>query len=392
MYFFIFILCVNTMTSRINTNAFFDFSCGGTDRRTVVRIYLDQVVGYTKEEDRLPLLQTHPNLVQTLTCVTDPVTETGSFALTFGGQTTSPIAINSTAAVVRTALEDLSTITKVGVRYVNVNVDVNADSATPLHPCSSDGSIRVFITLVDVSSSKSSKASFNQRATLEVAPISGVLSTSTVPRNVSLVLSVEQERLFTNDTTTPASFHVSGSVHARAIDGTVDFQAHSLDLQTERRLTIDKACASGYEIIYTLVSNGGTVVPLLSTGTNNLVSGPVTVFSGAPHHLGMMVLPDYIGAWLETTNQYSPMETQPSVGIYDLGHNLADWVREVFIVHVGGTRCVISSTDHTMKMHACLTLNVECIRTCLFIFLFDVEIQGRVGSILTFFSILLIFR
>ena len=318
----------------INTNAFFDFSCGGTDRRTVVRIYLDQVVGYTKEEDRLPLLQTHPNLVQTLTCVTDPVTETGSFALTFGGQTTSPIAINSTAAVVRTALETLSTITKVGVRYVNVNVDVNADSATPLHPCSSDGSIRVFITLVVVSSSKSSKASFNQRATLEVAPISGVLSTSTVPRNVSLVLSVEQERLLTNDTTTPASFHVSGSVHARAIDGTVDFQAHSLDLQTERRLTIDKACASGYEIIYTLVSNGGTVVPLLSTGTNNVVSGPVTVFSGAPHHLGMMVLPDYIGAWLETTNQYSPMEIQPSVGIYDLGHNLADWVREVLYMLV----------------------------------------------------------
>jgi hypothetical protein len=60
--------------------------CGGKDRRTVVRIYLDQVVGYTKEEDRLPLLQIHPNLVQTLTCVTDPVTETGSFALTFGGQ------------------------------------------------------------------------------------------------------------------------------------------------------------------------------------------------------------------------------------------------------------------------------------------------------------------
>ena len=126
--------------------------------------------------------------------------------------------------------------------------------------------------------------------------------------------------------------------------------------------------------------------------TNTILVFVQWLTSGAPHHLGMMVLPDYIGAWLETTNQYSPMETQPSVGIYDLGHNLADWVREVFIVHVGGTRCVISSTDHTMKMHACLTLNVECIRTCLFIFLFDVEIQGRVGSRLTFFSILLIFR
>ena len=49
-----------------------------------------------------------------------------------------------------------------------------------------------------------------------------------------------------------------------------------------------------YEFIYTLVSNGGTVVPLLSTGTNNVVSSPVTVFSGAPHHLRMMVLPHFI--------------------------------------------------------------------------------------------------
>ena len=47
-------------------------------------------------------------------------------------------------------------------------------------------------------------------------------------------------------------------------------------------------------------------------------------------------------------------------------------VREVFIVHVGGTRCVTSSTDNTMNIHARITLNVECIRTCIFIVLFDV--------------------
>ena len=53
-------------------------------------------------------------------------------------------------------------------------------------------------------------------------------------------------------------------------------------------------------------------------------------------------------------------------------------VREVLMIHVGGTRCVTSSTDHYLKMHACITLSVECIRTCICICLFDVSIQGRV--------------
>jgi hypothetical protein len=47
-------------------------------------------------------------------------------------------------------------------------------------------------------------------------------------------------------------------------------------------------------------------------------------------------------------------------------------VREVFIVHVGCTRCVTSSTDNNLKIHARITLNVEFIRTCIFIFLFYV--------------------
>ena len=42
--------------------------------------------------------------------------------------------------------------------------------------------------------------------------------------------------------------------------------------------------------------------------------------------------------------------------------------KSVFImIHVSGTRCVTSSTDNIMKIHAGITLTVECIRTCLFV-------------------------
>jgi hypothetical protein len=61
------------------------------------------------------------------------------------------------------------------------------------------------------------------------------------------------------------------------------------------------------------------------------------------------------------------------------------YVNLVFVVHVGGSRGVTSSTDHIMNIHAWITLNGEFIRTCLFVFLLYVEIQGRVSSILTFF-------
>jgi hypothetical protein len=44
-------------------------------------------------------------------------------------------------------------------------------------------------------------------------------------------------------------------------------------------------------------------------------------------------------------------------------------VREVFIVHVGGTRCVTSSTDNIMNIRARKTLTVEFIRTGIFVFL-----------------------
>ena len=49
------------------------------------------------------------------------------------------------------------------------------------------------------------------------------------------------------------------------------------------------------------------------------------------------------------------------------------YVKPVFIIHVGGTRCVTSSTDNIMKIHARITLNVEFIRGYIFIFLFYVN-------------------
>jgi hypothetical protein len=41
-------------------------------------------------------------------------------------------------------------------------------------------------------------------------------------------------------------------------------------------------------------------------------------------------------------------------------------VRAVFMIHVGGTRCVTSRTDNIMNIRARITLTVECIRTCIF--------------------------
>ena len=54
-------------------------------------------------------------------------------------------------------------------------------------------------------------------------------------------------------------------------------------------------------------------------------------------------------------------------------------------LHVGGTRCVPSSTDHMMNRHARIALTVACIRGSIFICFVYVSIQGRVCSRLTLF-------
>ena len=58
-----------------------------------------------------------------------------------------------------------------------------------------------------------------------------------------------------------------------------------------------------------------------------------------------------------------------------LGYSFANrYVAYTFMLHVGCTRRVTSSTDQIVKIHACLCLyNFECcIYTSIFIFLFDV--------------------
>ena len=47
-------------------------------------------------------------------------------------------------------------------------------------------------------------------------------------------------------------------------------------------------------------------------------------------------------------------------------------VRAVFVIHVGGTRGVPSRTGNIMNIHARITLTVEFIRPCIFIFVFYV--------------------
>jgi hypothetical protein len=48
------------------------------------------------------------------------------------------------------------------------------------------------------------------------------------------------------------------------------------------------------------------------------------------------------------------------------------YVTLVFVIHVGGTRCVTSSTGNSMNIQARITLKVEFIRTRIFLFLFYV--------------------
>ena len=64
-------------------------------------------------------------------------------------------------------------------------------------------------------------------------------------------------------------------------------------------------------------------------------------------------------------NKITPLQLS---GVRDQMANRGSSVREVFVVHVGGTRCVTFSTDHMMNIQARITVKVACIRTCLFLF------------------------
>jgi cysteinyl-tRNA synthetase len=65
-------------------------------------------------------------------------------------------------------------------------------------------------------------------------------------------------------------------------------------------------------------------------------------------------------------------EGTPKYLIENRSTRLSMYVKSIFVVHVvhvGGTRCVTSSTDNIMKILARITLTVEFIRGYIFIFL-----------------------
>jgi len=68
----------------------------------------------------------------------------------------------------------------------------------------------------------------------------------------------------------------------------------------------------------------------------------------------------------------APFDVSVAIGVGVADGGAGDVVREVFVIHVGGTRCVPSSTDNNMNIYAWITLTVECIRTGLFLFLLHV--------------------
>jgi len=82
----------------------------------------------------------------------------------------------------------------------------------------------------------------------------------------------------------------------------------------------------------------------------------------------------------------SRVATVPNVRSGDVHPHHWPQVREVFIVHVGGPRGVTSSTDNIMQMLGSLGL-LNVYEPVFFLFVLYVEIQGRVGSRLTFFPI-----
>ena len=53
-----------------------------------------------------------------------------------------------------------------------------------------------------------------------------------------------------------------------------------------------------------------------------------------------------------------------------VGEEALEYVKFVFIAHVGGTRCVPSNTDNTPKIHARIMLGVAFTRTCLYVFVY----------------------
>ena len=271
------------------------------------------------------------------------VSNTGTLQVALNGDAFTSIFISSSSSIFTTTTNLIVGSTTI------LHADLTLVTRTP-YPCSSDGNTHVLITMVDVNAfsdlnkgtSLLNRASMspslypwskNEILTMEVAAVSGTLTGTNI--FVSDVLSVQQDRLKQGnggDTNEWASFHISGSAHAISKSGTINFQHKLINRQTERKISVDKKCNVPYELLYTLVSNGGTIIPDPSW-SNNIQSASFTIYSGAAHHLSVIQQPDFVSVWPSATIATKrTMELQPKVGIYDAGHNLAEWVTNTPIV------------------------------------------------------------
>jgi len=130
----------------------------------------------------------------------------------------------------------------------------------------------------------------------------------------------------------------------------VNFAWNTVNRQTEKRISIDKACSTPYRLVYTLVSNGGNIIPISNeaASTNNIVSTPFAIYSGNAHHLSIISEPEFSSIWPdETTTTKLPIDIQPTIGIYDAGHNLAEWISDTPIVASLDTTVDIYGGDYS---------------------------------------------
>ena len=71
----------------------------------------------------------------------------------------------------------------------------------------------------------------------------------------------------------------------------------------------------------------------------------------------------------EKSNNSEQGKYEMGMGVPETGNR---YVKSVFMLHVGGTRCVTWSIDRIIQRHACITWGVEFIRAIFFIFFFYV--------------------
>jgi hypothetical protein len=151
---------------------------------------------------------------------------------------------------------------------------------------------------------------------------------------------------------------LAGAMQEKRLGSPLDKAQHFQALSRRRRLTVNVVDEAGNEnyITKTWLQKPGTMPP---PPRRPSYQGPKGTNPKAPSTRSMAVV--------KVTETTFTLAWAPPDDV-----KASAYVKSVFIIHVGGTRCVASSTAIIMKIHARTTLNVEFIRGYIFIFLFYV--------------------